>query len=237
VPLHWQHRGEARNVIGSADPASMREVAGLGLYVEGKLDLDDSAVARQAWRSMKDNRVGLSFGYMTVKSQRRGGINHLLELDLFEISIAPSPINPQTRILEMKSATITERELRRRCDKLALEAALGWEPITASVDPEPEPKSIPTDTELRRLAAGLGVRLPPRPTSDFDYEAVRRESFRPDALPAHPQRRPGRPMRGRGRSPLRADRAEYRRMGRLGRNSKLKLGRRLADGKGRRWND
>ncbi|HYN19130.1 MAG TPA: HK97 family phage prohead protease, partial [Actinomycetes bacterium] len=60
VPLHWEHRGEARNVIGSADPARMREVAGLGLYVEGKLDLEDSEVAREAWRSMKDNRVGLS---------------------------------------------------------------------------------------------------------------------------------------------------------------------------------
>ena len=177
VPLHWQHRGEAHNVIGSADPARMREVAGLGLYVEGKLDLDDSEVAREAWRSMKDNRVGLSFGYMTVKSQRRDGINHLLELDLYEISIAPGPINPQTRILETKSLAIEERNLRRRCDQTALEAALGWEPITASVDPQPEPKSIPTDTELRRLAAVLGIRLPPRPTSDFDYEAVRRESF------------------------------------------------------------
>jgi HK97 family phage prohead protease len=177
VPLHWAHRGEARNVIGSADPARMREVAGLGLYVEGKLDLDDSAVARETWRSMKDNRVGLSFGYMTVKSERRGGINDLLELDLYEISIAPGPINPRTRILEMKSRAVEERNLRRRCDQIALEAALAWEPIRPSVDPEPEPKSIPTDTELRRLAAGLGVRLPPRPTSDFDYEAVRRESF------------------------------------------------------------
>ena len=78
VPLHWDHRGEARNVIASADPAAMREIAGAGLYVKGKLDLDDSEVARQAWRSMKDNRVGLSFGYMTVKSQRRAEFNELL---------------------------------------------------------------------------------------------------------------------------------------------------------------
>jgi HK97 family phage prohead protease len=70
VPLHWDHRGEARNVIGSIEPAAMREIAGVGLYVKGKLDLDHSEVARQAWRSIKDNRVGLSFGYMTVKSQR-----------------------------------------------------------------------------------------------------------------------------------------------------------------------
>jgi HK97 family phage prohead protease len=131
IPVHWAHRGEAKNVIGSIDPATMREVAGLGLYVEGKLDLDDSEVAREAWRSMKDNRVGLSFGYMTVKSQRRDGFNDLHELDLYEISIAPGPINPQTRILEMKSAAVAEpdqADLRRRCDELALEAALGWAP-------------------------------------------------------------------------------------------------------------
>jgi hypothetical protein len=115
---------------------------------------------REAWRSMKDNRVGLSFGYMTVKSQRRDGINDLLELDLYEISIAPGPINPRTRILEMKSAAITERELRRRCDQLALEAALGWEPLPVPA-PEPAAKSVPTDSELRQRAARLGVELPP----------------------------------------------------------------------------
>ena len=64
VPLHWDHRGEASNVIGSVDPATMQEEAGLGLYVEGKLDLDDSQVAREAWRSMRDDRVSLSFGYL-----------------------------------------------------------------------------------------------------------------------------------------------------------------------------
>lgn len=39
VPLHRDHRGEASNVIGS---------------------VDDSQVAREAWRSMRDDRVSLS---------------------------------------------------------------------------------------------------------------------------------------------------------------------------------
>jgi HK97 family phage prohead protease len=161
VPLHWDHRGEARNMSGSVDPASMREIANIGLYVEGKLDLDDSDVAREAWRSMKDNRVGLSFGYMTVKSRRRDEFNDLLELDLYEISIAPGPINPQTRILEIKSAAIAERDLRRRCDQVALEAAMGWECL--SVDPAEAPApSAPTDAELRAKAAELGYPVSPR---------------------------------------------------------------------------
>jgi HK97 family phage prohead protease len=163
IPVHWAHRGEAKDVIGSVHPAKMREVAGLGLYVEGKLDLEDSEVAREAWRSMKDNRVGLSLGYMTIKSQRRDGINELLELDLYEISIAPGEINPGTRFLSLKSAAVIEREqadLRRRCDELALEAALGWEPSPAPA-PEPAAKALPTSAELRQQAAELGISLPP----------------------------------------------------------------------------
>ena len=174
LPVHWAHMGEAENVIGSVDPATMREVAGLGLYVEGKLDLDDSEVARGAWRSMKDNRVALSFGYMTVKSQSRDGLNELLELDLFEISIAPHPANPHTRILEMKSVAALERQqrdLRRRCDQIALEVALGWQPIPRPA--EPEAKAAPTEEEIRRRSAELGLPLPPRRTADPDAIRVR----------------------------------------------------------------
>jgi HK97 family phage prohead protease len=168
LPLHWDHRGEARNVIGSIDPASMREIAGLGLFVKGKLDLDDSEVAREAWRSMKDSRVSLSFGYMVVRDRKRGDIRDLHELDLFEISIVPSPANPQTRILEMKStAQVEQRELRalrRRCDVVELEVAIGWHPIPAP--PEPKAKAVPTLAELRRQAAELGLPVPPPRTRD-----------------------------------------------------------------------
>ena len=98
---------------------------------------------------------------MTIKSQRRAGINHLLELDLYEISIAPSPANPQTRILEMKSAAVEERNLRRRSDRIALEAALGWEPLPTPTPCVPAVKAVPTNAELRQRAARLGVDLPP----------------------------------------------------------------------------
>jgi HK97 family phage prohead protease len=169
VPLHWDHRGEARNVIGSIDPAAMREIAGAGLYVKGKLDLDDSEVAREAWRSMTDNRVGLSFGYLTVTSRKRGEVTDLLELDLFEISIVPSPANPQTRILEMESAAVAHRDLRRRSDEIALEAALGWEPLPTPIPAVPAVKAAPTDAELRHKAAELGLTLPPsRRIREFD---------------------------------------------------------------------
>ena len=162
VPLHWDHRGEASNVIGSVDPATIQEKAGLGLYVEGKLDLDHSQVVREAWRSMRDDRVSLSFGYLTVNSHQREKFTDLLELDLFEISIVPSPANPHTRILELKSIAAAEREqlaLRRRCDEIALEAALGWQPVPTFVKPKAE--LGPTDADLREQAKALGLPVPP----------------------------------------------------------------------------
>src|SRR5215212_567530 len=52
VPLHWNHSGRAADIIGSVDPARMRETRE-GLFVAGQVDLKDSATAREAWRSMK----------------------------------------------------------------------------------------------------------------------------------------------------------------------------------------
>ena len=55
LPVHWNHSGEAADIIGAVDPATMREIRGKGLFVKGRLDLQDSEVARDAWRSMKNN--------------------------------------------------------------------------------------------------------------------------------------------------------------------------------------
>lgn len=104
IPLHWDHSGAAEDIIGVVDPASMKEVE-LGLMVSGTLDLKHSAVAREAWRSIKNNAVALSFGYMTTRSRKRkDGVNELLELDLFEISVVPAPANPDTKFLSFKGA-------------------------------------------------------------------------------------------------------------------------------------
>ena len=100
---------------------------------------------------MKNNTVALSFGYLATKTRRRrDGIQDLLEIDLFEITVAPGPANPETRFLNLKTAgdgrisTDAElrseakrlgvepppsgRELRRKSGEIALEAALGWRP-------------------------------------------------------------------------------------------------------------
>ena len=103
VPLHWNHGNKAEDIVGSVDPQTMIETED-GLFVEGDLDIHDSDVARQAWRSVKKSRVGLSFGYLTT-AHRDGadGTKELVELDLFEITLTPTPANADTRVLETKS--------------------------------------------------------------------------------------------------------------------------------------
>ena len=94
----------------------------------------------------------------------------LLELDLFEITICPGPANPETRFLSMKAVAnrrvltdaelrvkakrlgleppLSRRELRQAGDRIALDAALGFEPAP-KVDPKPA-ESVPTRAELQR---------------------------------------------------------------------------------------
>jgi HK97 family phage prohead protease len=190
IPFHWNHSGAAKDIIGAIDPAAMREIPDEGLYVEGKLDLQDSEVAREAWRSMKNNAVSLSFGYLATKTRkRRDGIQDLLDIDLFEITVAPGPANPKTRFLSLKAVAdhgvptdadlrqqakalgleppLTLGQLRRRSDEIALERALGWEP-PPKVTPEPA-ESVPTAAQQRRQWDRLRLELL---TDDLDLEAI-----------------------------------------------------------------
>jgi HK97 family phage prohead protease len=107
VPCHWDHKGgDPQFVIGTIDPMTMRETPE-GLLVEGRLDLDHSAVAREAWRAMRSGSIALSFGFLTLKSHTEGNVKVLDQLDLYEISLTPSPANAATRVLSMKGRPIT----------------------------------------------------------------------------------------------------------------------------------
>jgi uncharacterized protein len=157
IPLHWNHSPSPSDIIGTVDPGSMRETRE-GLFVRGKVDLDNSEVAREAWRSMKANAVSLSFGYLTTDSFKRSdGIQELRELDLFEISITPAPANPDTRILSVKSTGLPQQEEERA----------------------PEPRMLNPDQEAIRTEARdqmlrlLGSDGPSDPASVMEREEKR----------------------------------------------------------------
>ena len=91
-------------------------------HLPRRVGAGESFVAREAWRSMKNNAVALSFGYLATKTRsRRDGIQDLLEIDLFEITVAPGPANPETRFLNLKTAgdgrISTDAELRSEASR------------------------------------------------------------------------------------------------------------------------
>jgi len=136
LPLHWNHSSSAEDVVGFVDPATMHETDE-GLVVRGQLDLEESEVAREAWRSMKHNAIGLSFGFLTVDSHDDDGVRVLDEVDLFEITLTPSPANADTRITEMKSvpdAVPSLDELKARFDRATKDLDLRPAPRIVSFD-------------------------------------------------------------------------------------------------------
>ena len=120
IPLHWNHSADPKDIIGTVDPTSMMETED-GLTVTGKLDLENSEQAREAWRAMKTGSMSLSFGFM-VNHEGLGtdGVNELKKVDLFEITVTPSPANADTRFIDMKAlkATMTPAEMEAEIEAM-----------------------------------------------------------------------------------------------------------------------
>lgn len=115
IPLHWAHKGDAENVIGSVDPQTMSETDD-GLYVEGTLDLEGSELAKEAWRLVKADTVSLSFGFLgEVTPKAKDGTREIVNIDLYEVSLTPAPANPDTRFLSLKTVDVVSVE---QADKL-----------------------------------------------------------------------------------------------------------------------
>ena len=175
IPLHWSHGGDAKDIIGWIDPASMRE-ADEGLYVKGQLDLEDSEVAREAWRSMRNNAVSLSFGYLATKERKRKeGVRELVEIDLFEVSIVAHPANPDTRVLEMKAAEQRESDeayWAGRSEELFRELKEGEERLWREHVEEGRRREEQRrrDAEIERLAQKAAKRARPTKTATFSLD-------------------------------------------------------------------
>ena len=75
-----------------------------GLYVEGQF-ASGVAKADEVRRLMKARALdGLSIGFQTVRARRdaKTGIRHILEADLWEISVVTFPMLPSARVSEVK---------------------------------------------------------------------------------------------------------------------------------------
>ncbi len=76
-----------------------------GLFVKGKLSLGVKR-SREVLDLMRSKALdGLSIGFRTVKARKDAGSNirHILEADLWEISIVTFPMLPTARVAQVKS--------------------------------------------------------------------------------------------------------------------------------------
>ena len=134
IPLAWNHSSAPADQIGFVRPETAKAV-GNEVVVEGKIDLD-TEVGQHAWRMVKAGTAGFSFGYLVPDggaTKRRGGGRNITALDVFELTLTPSPMNRQTRVLGYKTA----------------EAAANH-----------SPRRVPTDEDLRAQVARLGLEMP-----------------------------------------------------------------------------
>lgn len=154
IPLAWNHSSQSADQIGYVDPSSAR-VVGDEVAVSGWID-QSTPVGADAWRLVKMGTLGFSFGYLIPDggaTPRKGGGLHITELDVFEVTATPTPMNNDTRVLGFKAEVDedTSKALQRHAESLAAEV------VTEGVDlkatpAEPEPAN---DLELQEVKAQL----------------------------------------------------------------------------------
>ncbi|WOC15223.1 HK97 family phage prohead protease [Pseudochrobactrum sp. MP213Fo] len=99
IPMLWQH--QADNPIGVWVKITLDQH---GLYVEGQL-AQGVKRADEAWQLMTAGALdGLSIGFRTMRSKKTAGNRHILEADLWEISLVTFPMMPHARVNRLNKA-------------------------------------------------------------------------------------------------------------------------------------
>lgn len=121
-PLLWQHN--ALEPIGA-----WREMYedDHGLYVKGDLFIHEIALAKEAYKLLRENVVtGLSIGYRTEESHReqKSGVRVLTQLDLLEVSLVTFPANELARVANVKRFFAGEKPTERELEGFLRDAGL-----------------------------------------------------------------------------------------------------------------
>lgn len=101
-PILWQHNSE--RPIG---PFTKMEEDERGLYVEGRLLVDDVKDAKEAYALLKNQVIGgMSIGFRTVGQEwdEDERVRRLTKLDLWEGSIVTFPANEEAQVEAIKTA-------------------------------------------------------------------------------------------------------------------------------------
>jgi hypothetical protein len=101
-PLLWQHR--------PGDPIGLCNLrdTGKALALTAKLCLEIQQ-AKEAYALLRDGVVkGLSIGFQTIEAKNIGGVRHLTQLKLFEVSLVTFPALPDALVTGVKTAPRTK---------------------------------------------------------------------------------------------------------------------------------
>jgi len=109
----WQHKGD--NPLG---PWTNMYEDSKGLFVEGRLLINDVAQAKEAHALLKTKSInGMSIGYYApvVEWDDNKDIRTLKEIDLWEVSLVTFPANDQAQVVDVKGVEelSTARDLER----------------------------------------------------------------------------------------------------------------------------
>lgn len=112
VPILWQHNGAAPIGVYT----EIREDS-VGLYVEGRLNLDVQQ-GREAYALLKQGALsGISIGYSVVRDETdsKSGVRRLFEVKLYEASLVTFPAADSARVQNVKS--IEEMQTLSDCEE------------------------------------------------------------------------------------------------------------------------
>lgn len=152
IPIYQQHSWSWSELPGIGHAAASEDTDEGGLVVAGELYIDDSETARVVWRQMLAGAIReWSIGYSVIASRRDPDDDRhefVTEGELLEASAVLRGANPETRTLQVASATFEEgaaqdtRTRITRPDGLVIETFdqdLVRQLVTADGPPAPPP--------------------------------------------------------------------------------------------------
>ena len=124
-----------------------------GLRLKGQLTLETRRGA-EARALAKDGALALSIGYRTRDASYEDGVRILKDVQLFEVSIVSMPMNPEARIVAVKSAAQAANEIRSAvafekflraagfANSLARRLAAGWNEAVGRGDDDAQAEAM-----------------------------------------------------------------------------------------------
>lgn len=179
IPLLWGH--DMYDPFSNIGHVAKAEEDDRGLLIHGVFDLDNPT-AQQVYRLVKGRRVtDMSFAYHVVEESKSADGNHLLKLDMLEVSIVPVGANRETDIMAVKSrladAALKAGRVLSAANESRLQEAV--DAIQAAADSiESVLSTVATDT------IGVGTDKPSEPIAEGEASGTAEGKSNPTEEPS-----------------------------------------------------